>query len=62
MYTAGAVITTRAMMCLALVCGLVAWAVSIAALLIHKPKILFPAAAVYGLQGESLSYRGFSSR
>ena len=38
-------------MCLALVCGLVAWVVSIAALLIHKPKILFPAAVLHGLQG-----------
>lgn len=48
----GAILATRAMMCLALLCGLIAWGVSIGALLVHKPKILFPAAAAYGLQGE----------
>lgn len=47
----GAVMATRAMMCLALLFGLVAWVVSVGALLVHKPKILLPAATAYGLQG-----------
>lgn len=50
--TLGPVLATRAMMCLALISGLAAWGLSIGALLVHKPKILFPAAVAYGLQGE----------
>lgn len=45
-----AVIAVRTLMCLALICTLIGWALSMVALVIHKPRILFSAGMAFLLQ------------
>ena len=42
----------RVMLCLALICGVIGWILSMIALLIHRPMILFPSAIGFFLQSE----------
>ena len=44
------VIAVRALMCLALICTLIGWGLSMVALVIHKPRFLFSAGMAFLLQ------------
>lgn len=49
-----AVIGTRAMLCMALMSGLIGWAVSMVALILHKPRFLLAVSLAFGIQGKIL--------